>query len=33
MTSQTEYAVKITGATTTAAETFHVAEMIEYANT
>ena len=33
MTSQTQYAVKITGATTTAAETFHVAEMIEYANT
>ena len=33
MTSQTQYAVKITGATTTAAETFHVAEMVEYANT
>jgi hypothetical protein len=33
MTSQTQYAVKIAGATTTAAETFHVAEMIEYANT
>jgi hypothetical protein len=33
MTSQTQYAVKISGATTTAAETFHVAEMIEYANT
>lgn len=33
MTSQTQYAVKIAGATTTAAETFHVAEMVEYANT
>ena len=33
MTSQIAYAVKIIGATTTAAETFHVAEMIEYANT
>lgn len=33
MTSQTAYAVKIVGATTTAAETFHVAELIEYANT
>ena len=33
MTSQTQYAVRIAGATTMAAETFHVAEMIEYANT
>lgn len=33
MTSQTDYAVKIVGSTTAAAETFHVAELIEYANT
>jgi hypothetical protein len=33
VTSVSDYAVKIVGATTTAAETFHVAELIEYANT
>jgi hypothetical protein len=33
VTSVSDYAVKIVGSTTTAAETFHVAELIEYANT
>lgn len=33
VTSVSHYAVKIVGSTTTAAETFHVAEMIEFAQT